>query len=86
MTETKEITKTDVAETLASEIEKILLPCESNLFAKIKSKPHVILLAGVNGSGKTTTAGKIAENARVPVNKGAYEFLPVTKKGERTVS
>ena len=65
LNEKKEITKTDVAETLASEIEKILLPCESNLFTKIKSKPHVILLAGVNGSGKTTTAGKIAEKFRL---------------------
>ena len=65
LNEKKEITKTDIAKTLASEIEKILLPCESNLFEKIKSKPHVILLAGVNGSGKTTTAGKIAEKFRL---------------------
>ena len=65
LNEKKEISKTDVAETLATEIEKILLPCESNLFAQINSKPHVILLAGVNGSGKTTTAGKIAEKFRL---------------------
>jgi fused signal recognition particle receptor len=64
LNEKKEITKIDVAETLASEIEKILIPCESNIFDKFKSKPHVILLAGVNGSGKTTTAGKIAEKFR----------------------
>jgi fused signal recognition particle receptor len=64
LNENKEITKIDVAETLASEIEKILIPCESNIFDKFKSKPHVILLAGVNGSGKTTTAGKIAEKFR----------------------
>ena len=64
LNEKKEITKLDVSETLASEIEKILLPCESNIFDKFKSKPHVILLAGVNGSGKTTTAGKIAEKFR----------------------
>jgi fused signal recognition particle receptor len=65
LNEKKEITKLDISETLASEIEKILLPCESNIFDKFKSKPHVILLAGVNGSGKTTTAGKIAEKFRV---------------------
>jgi len=64
LNEKKEITKIDVAETLASEIEKFLIPCESNIFDKFKSKPHVILLAGVNGSGKTTTAGKIAEKFR----------------------
>ena len=64
LNEKKEITKLDISETLASEIEKILIPCESNIFDKFKSKPHVILLAGVNGSGKTTTAGKIAEKFR----------------------
>lgn len=65
LNEKKEITKLDISQTLASEIEKILLPCESNIFDKFKSKPHVILLAGVNGSGKTTTAGKIAEKFRL---------------------
>ena len=65
LNEKKEITKLDISETLASEIEKILLPCETNIFDKFKSKPHVILLAGVNGSGKTTTAGKIAEKFRL---------------------
>ena len=65
LNEKKEITKLDISETLALEIEKILLPCESNIFDKFKSKPHVILLAGVNGSGKTTTAGKIAEKFRL---------------------
>ena len=65
LNEKKEITKLDISETLASEIEKILKPCESNIFDKFKSKPHVILLAGVNGSGKTTTAGKIAEKFRI---------------------
>ena len=31
----------------------------------MSTKPHVLFLAGVNGSGKTTTAGKIAEQFRV---------------------
>ena len=61
----KEIEKLDIAKTLASEIEQILLPSEKNLFENVSSKPHVIFLAGVNGSGKTTTAGKIAEQFRV---------------------
>ena len=30
-----------------------------------RSSPHVLFLAGVNGSGKTTTAGKIAEQFRL---------------------
>ena len=61
----KEIEKLDIAQTLASEIEQILLPCEKNLFENVSSKPHVLFLAGVNGSGKTTTAGKIAEQFRL---------------------
>jgi len=61
----KVIEKLDIAKTLASEIEQILLPSEKNLFENVSSKPHVIFLAGVNGSGKTTTAGKIAEQFRV---------------------
>ncbi len=61
----KEIEKLDIAKTLASEIEQILLPSEKSLFENVSSKPHVIFLAGVNGSGKTTTAGKIAEQFRV---------------------
>ena len=61
----KEIVPLDISETVASEIEAILLPCESSLFDSINSKPHVLFLAGVNGSGKTTTAGKLAEQFRL---------------------
>lgn len=38
----------------------ILTPCEKVLDMKISNKPFVILLVGVNGSGKTTTIGKLA--------------------------
>lgn len=61
----KEINKLDVTNMLASEIEKILIPSEKNLYDDIVSSPHVLFLAGVNGSGKTTTAGKIAEQFRL---------------------
>ena len=61
----KEIEKTQIAKTLAEEIEQILLPREQNLYEKVNTKPHVLLLAGVNGSGKTTTAAKIAEKFRL---------------------
>ena len=60
-----EINQLDVSSTLASEIEQILTPCEKNLYEDISSSPHVLFLAGVNGSGKTTTAGKIAEQFRL---------------------
>tara|TARA_B100001093_G_scaffold356943_1_gene341546 strand:- start:2031 stop:2966 length:936 start_codon:yes stop_codon:yes gene_type:complete len=61
----KEINQLDISATLASEIEQILTPCEKNLYEDISSSPHVLFLAGVNGSGKTTTAGKIAEQFRL---------------------
>jgi fused signal recognition particle receptor len=61
----KEINQLDISITLASEIEQILTPCEKNLYEDISSSPHVLFLAGVNGSGKTTTAGKIAEQFRL---------------------
>ena len=44
---------------IADEVEKVLLPVAHPL--KIEgAKPFVILVAGVNGSGKTTTIGKLA--------------------------
>ena len=38
------------------ELNKILINSEQSLFKDNNDKPHVILLIGVNGSGKTTTA------------------------------
>ena len=49
-----------VFETLADEIEKILKPKEQLLINKNNSIPNILLFVGVNGSGKTTTIGKIA--------------------------
>ena len=44
---------------IAEEVEKVLIPVAKPL--KIEgAKPFVILVAGVNGSGKTTTIGKLA--------------------------
>jgi fused signal recognition particle receptor len=44
---------------IAEEVEKVLIPVAAPL--KIEgAKPFVILVAGVNGSGKTTTIGKLA--------------------------
>ena len=60
----KEISKNKVFKIVANEISNILKPCEKNLFQKQNDVPYVILLSGVNGSGKTTTAGKIAEKLK----------------------
>ncbi len=45
---------------LADEIEKILTPVAKPLQVWGFPRPHVILVIGVNGSGKTTTIGKLA--------------------------
>jgi fused signal recognition particle receptor len=46
---------------LAEEIEKILTPVAKPLEITGFPRPHVILVIGVNGSGKTTTIGKLAQ-------------------------
>jgi fused signal recognition particle receptor len=45
---------------LADEIERILLPAARPLVIDAAKKPFVVLVVGVNGSGKTTTIGKLA--------------------------
>ena len=47
-----------VKEALREEIEKILEKCDNSL--KLETKPSVILVIGVNGVGKTTSIGKMA--------------------------
>jgi fused signal recognition particle receptor len=56
----KMISSEEVKAILAAEIEKILAPVAKPLAIDGPSKPFVILVAGVNGSGKTTTIGKLA--------------------------
>ena len=46
---------------LAEEIEKILAPVAKPLDVWGFPRPHVILVIGVNGSGKTTTIGKLGQ-------------------------
>ncbi|WP_455476105.1 signal recognition particle-docking protein FtsY [Bartonella sp. B17] len=45
---------------VANEIKKVLEPVAIPLELDLNHKPHVILLLGVNGTGKTTTIGKLA--------------------------
>ncbi|WP_417492056.1 signal recognition particle-docking protein FtsY [Maricaulis sp.] len=56
----KEISDEEVRETLAEVICETLAPLEKPLQLTGTDGPHVILFVGVNGSGKTTTLGKIA--------------------------
>ncbi len=50
----------EVRRILGAEVERILEPVARPLVIDVSRKPHVILVVGVNGSGKTTTIGKIA--------------------------
>jgi len=54
------ITSEEVRDILAQEVEKVLAPVAEPLEVDSARKPHVILVVGVNGTGKTTTIGKYA--------------------------
>ncbi len=56
-----EISGYDVRAILAAEIFKVLKPVEKPFAIDPAKKPFVVLVAGVNGTGKTTTIGKIAK-------------------------
>ncbi len=55
----REIASQEVRSILADEIEKTLAPVAMPLELDLEKKPHVILVVGVNGTGKTTTIGKL---------------------------
>ncbi len=56
----KTISADEVRQVLADHVCKILKPLEKPLMIKLAHKPHVILVVGVNGVGKTTTIAKFA--------------------------
>jgi fused signal recognition particle receptor len=56
----KDVSDADVRAIMAQEIEKVLTPVALPLELDLSHKPHVILVVGVNGTGKTTTIGKLA--------------------------
>ena len=89
----KGIAPDEVRTLLAGEIEKVLTPVAKPLEIDAAKKPFVILVVGVNGSGKTTTIGKLtskfsAEGRKVMLAAGdtfraaAIEQLKIW--GERT--
>jgi fused signal recognition particle receptor len=91
----KAISADEVKAVVASEVEKVLSPVARPLVIDETKKPFVILVVGVNGSGKTTTIGKLAakfsaEGRKVMLAAGdtfraaAIEQLKVW--GERTKS
>jgi fused signal recognition particle receptor len=56
----KDVSGEDVSRIMAGEIVKVLKPVAKPLELDLSHKPHVILVVGVNGTGKTTTIGKLA--------------------------
>lgn len=60
----KQIAPEEVRLILAREVEQILTPVARPLAIDSAKRPFVVLMVGVNGSGKTTTIGKLAAKFR----------------------
>ena len=60
----KEIEPEEVRRILAFEVAEVLRPVARPLEIDANHKPFVIMMVGVNGSGKTTTIGKLAARFR----------------------
>ncbi|TIT04968.1 MAG: signal recognition particle-docking protein FtsY, partial [Mesorhizobium sp.] len=56
----RDVSDSEVRAVMAAEVEKVLSPVAKPLELDLSHKPHVILVVGVNGTGKTTTIGKLA--------------------------
>jgi fused signal recognition particle receptor len=60
----RDLGPTQIKEILAAEVERSLAPVTHPLAIDSTKQPFVILIVGVNGSGKTTTIGKLAAKYR----------------------
>jgi fused signal recognition particle receptor len=61
----KDLTEPEIREALAEAIAAELRPHEGRFAPLAGPKPFVVLFVGVNGSGKTTTLGKVAADLRM---------------------
>jgi fused signal recognition particle receptor len=68
----REISGDEIRLALADEIEEILKPREKVVDFSDGPRPRIVLFVGVNGSGKTTTIGKIASKLQ---DQGAKALL-----------
>jgi fused signal recognition particle receptor len=62
--QSRDISGAEVRAVLAAEVEAVLAPVARPLVVDRTQKPFVILLVGVNGTGKTTTIGKLSARFR----------------------
>ncbi|MDR6294214.1 fused signal recognition particle receptor [Inquilinus ginsengisoli] len=60
----KEVSDDEVRRALADHVAQILRPVAKPLILSPDRKPQVVLVIGVNGTGKTTTIGKLAKQWR----------------------
>lgn len=60
----QEISAEEIKTALAGEIAQVLAPVALPFRPDPANKPHVVMVVGVNGSGKTTTIGKLAKSFR----------------------
>ncbi len=65
----KQVSDAEVKAILAAEVEKVLTPVAKPIVIDAGKKPFVILVVGVNGSGKTTTIGKLSARFRAEGRK-----------------
>ena len=68
----KDVTEDEVRQVLAGQITQLLEPVAKPLVIDPAHRPEVILVCGVNGTGKTTTIGKLAQQM---VNDGKRVML-----------
>ncbi len=71
-----DVTDADVREALSAEIARVLEPVAIPFAPNPALKPHVVLVVGVNGTGKTTTIGKMA------LHYGRQGLKPVLVAGD----
>lgn len=57
----KDVSEAEIKQVLSDQIAAILNPVAKPLVIDATKKPFVMLMVGVNGSGKTTTIGKLAQ-------------------------
>jgi fused signal recognition particle receptor len=61
-----ELSDTDAAlASLREDMKAMLRPCQQPLVINTEHKPFVVLVVGINGSGKTTTIGKLAKHLQM---------------------
>ena len=60
----KEVSADEIRTALAAQVTTILEPVATPLVVDPSHRPHIILVTGVNGSGKTTTIGKLAKQLK----------------------